>query len=87
MGRVEALSPLIAVPQDERTWCVILLWVFAGGCLYSLMNGGHVRFLPFMVSPFLSSSKLLIVTGLGRPCYASANESKYGAPLWIDLEL
>ena len=71
--------PLIDTPEDERIWCVILLWAFTTGCFYSLIMGISadsspmlkdarrtllVAFWAFMVSPFILSSNLLVVTGL-----------------------
>ena len=70
---------LIDEPDDERIWCVIALWVFTAGCVYSLIGGMPVdssttlqdtrrtvlvAFWAFMVTPFILSSNLLVVTGL-----------------------
>jgi protein O-mannosyl-transferase len=70
---------LISTPDDERIWFVILLWIFAATCFYSLFVSLPqtvskvihdarcvilVAFWAFMVSPFILSSNLLIVVGL-----------------------
>jgi hypothetical protein len=70
---------LIESWRDRRVLRVLALWVFVGGCLYSLVMGPPERasqmfkdtrrilltaFWAFVVSPFLLSSNLLVVVGL-----------------------
>lgn len=64
---------LIESIRDPRALCVIALWVFTAGCLYSLFFGRNtgenrkillIGFFGLLFAPFLLSSNLLVVTGL-----------------------